>query len=121
MRINIIAVGSDEKLNNKLPPNADQLHKNLDPYLDIKSESYWVTQKLPQICTVILRICIGKLAWFAVIFAVTSGSPSIYKKKLDTHRLLMWDNFFYDSVSVTPCFLLLAKIEIMITLLQENE
>ena len=27
---------------------------------------YWVTQKLPQICTVILRICIGKVAWFAV-------------------------------------------------------
>ena len=25
---------------------------------------YWVTQKLPQICTVILRICIGKVAWF---------------------------------------------------------
>ena len=23
---------------------------------------YWVTQKLPQICTVILRICIGKVA-----------------------------------------------------------
>ena len=27
---------------------------------------YWVTQKLPQICTVILRISIGKVAWFAV-------------------------------------------------------
>ena len=27
---------------------------------------YWVTQKLPQICTVILRICTGKVAWFAV-------------------------------------------------------
>ena len=27
---------------------------------------YWVTQKLPQICTVILRIRIGKVAWFAV-------------------------------------------------------
>ena len=27
---------------------------------------YWVTQKLPQICTVILRILIGKVAWFAV-------------------------------------------------------
>ena len=24
--------------------------------------SYWVTQKLPQICTVILRICIWKVA-----------------------------------------------------------
>ena len=28
--------------------------------------AYWVTQKLPQICTVILRIRIGKVAWFAV-------------------------------------------------------
>ena len=27
---------------------------------------YWVTKKLPQICTVILCICIGKVAWFAV-------------------------------------------------------
>ena len=27
---------------------------------------YWVTQKLPQICTVKLRICIGKVAWVAV-------------------------------------------------------
>ena len=27
---------------------------------------YWVTQKSPQICSVILRICIGKVAWFAV-------------------------------------------------------
>ena len=27
---------------------------------------YWVTQKLPQICTVILRICVCKVAWFAV-------------------------------------------------------
>ena len=38
--------------------------------------NYWVTQKLPQICTVILRIRIGKVAWFAVYIAVTSGSPS---------------------------------------------
>ena len=30
------------------------------------SSLYWVTQKLPQICTEILRICIGKVAWFAV-------------------------------------------------------
>ena len=28
--------------------------------------TYWVTQKLPQICTLILRIRIGKVAWFAV-------------------------------------------------------
>ena len=28
--------------------------------------TYWVLQKLPQICTVILCICIGKVAWFAV-------------------------------------------------------
>ena len=27
--------------------------------------TYWVTQKLPQICTVILSICIGKVALFA--------------------------------------------------------
>ena len=25
---------------------------------------YWVPQKLSQICTVILKICIGKVAWF---------------------------------------------------------
>ena len=30
------------------------------------SPIYWVTQKLPQICTAILRICIGQVAWFAV-------------------------------------------------------
>ena len=36
--------------------------------------SYWVTQKL--ICTVILRICIGKVRDLQYIFAVTSGSPS---------------------------------------------
>ena len=29
-------------------------------------DNYWVTQKLPQIFTVIFRICIGKVAWFAV-------------------------------------------------------
>ena len=27
---------------------------------------YWVTQELPQICTVNFRICIGTVAWFAV-------------------------------------------------------
>ena len=27
---------------------------------------YWVTQKLPQTCTVIVRIRFGKVAWFAV-------------------------------------------------------
>ena len=27
---------------------------------------YWVTQKWPKICTVILHICIGKIAWFSV-------------------------------------------------------
>ena len=30
------------------------------------THTYWVTLKLPQICTVSLRICIGKVAWFAV-------------------------------------------------------
>ena len=30
------------------------------PYLDYMVYTYWVTQKLPQICTV--RICIGKVA-----------------------------------------------------------
>ena len=28
--------------------------------------SYWVSQKLPQIYTVIVYICIGKVVWFAV-------------------------------------------------------
>ena len=38
---------------------------------------YWVAQKLPQICTVILGICIGKVACnLQYIFAVTSGSPT---------------------------------------------
>ena len=31
-----------------------------------EKHEYWVTQKLPQICIVILRIYIGKVAWFAV-------------------------------------------------------
>ena len=35
----------------------------LDP---IFKSLYWVTQKLLQICTLILHICIGKVAWFAV-------------------------------------------------------
>ena len=38
-------------------------------YVVLKSQTnlmYWATQKLPQICTEILRICIGKVAWFAV-------------------------------------------------------
>ena len=37
---------------------------------------YWVAQKLPQICTVILRIRLGRLADLEYLFAVTSGSPS---------------------------------------------
>ena len=36
-----------------------------------------MTQKLPQICTVILRNRIGKVACFVNIFVVTSGSPSM--------------------------------------------
>ena len=32
----------------------------------IPNTQYWVTQKLPQMCTVILRICIGKVAGFVV-------------------------------------------------------
>ena len=35
-----------------------------------------MTQKLPQICTVILRIRIGKVVDLQYIFVVTSGSPS---------------------------------------------
>ena len=31
-----------------------------------KQTYIWVTQKLPQICSAILRICIGNVAWFAV-------------------------------------------------------
>ena len=44
-------------------------------YISDYQHIYWVTQKFPQICTVILRICIGKVACFAVyicgIFGVT--------------------------------------------------
>ena len=32
--------------------------------IGIIEEPHWVPQKLPQICTVILRIHIGKVAWF---------------------------------------------------------
>ena len=39
---------------------------------------YRVTQKLPQICTVLLPILIGKVAYLQYIFALSSGSPSIY-------------------------------------------
>ena len=39
--------------------------------------TYWVTQKLPRICTVILQICMGRLRDLQYIFAVTSGSSSI--------------------------------------------
>ena len=34
--------------------------------LPLRVYRYWVTQKLPQICTVIMRICVGKVVWFAV-------------------------------------------------------
>ena len=34
--------------------------------------TYWVTQKLPQICTVILCIFIWKVAWFAVYICGTT-------------------------------------------------
>ena len=48
---------------------------------------YWVTQKLPQICTVILRICIGKVAWFAVYicgnFWVTQYVIKMYRQNTD--------------------------------------
>ena len=37
--------------------------RQTEKYID---QIYWVTQKLPQTCTVILRICIGKVSWFAV-------------------------------------------------------
>ena len=44
-----------------------------------KSVIYWVTQKLPQICTVILHIRIGKVEWFEVYiccnFWVTQYTP----------------------------------------------
>ena len=32
---------------------------------------YWLAQKLPQICTVIAYICIGKVAWFVVYICGT--------------------------------------------------
>ena len=42
-------------------------NKNYTEFTRAKwSLNYWVTQKLPQICTVILRIRNGKVAWFAV-------------------------------------------------------
>ena len=45
------------------------------------TQIYWVPQKLPQICTVILCICIGKVRDLQYIFAVTSGSLSIIPGK----------------------------------------
>ena len=54
---------------------------------------YWVTQKLPQICTVILRIRIGKVAWFAVYicgnFWVTQ-----YMKHNTITLLIIFKNLF---------------------------
>ena len=40
------------------------------------TQTYWVTQKLPRICTVILRILLERLRDLQYIFAVTSGPPS---------------------------------------------
>ena len=33
-----------------------------------QGRTYWVPQRLPQICTGIAYICIGKVAWFAVTY-----------------------------------------------------
>ena len=56
--------------------------------------NYWVTRKLPQICTVIFRIRIGKVAWFAVYicgnFWVTQYFYTdyffLYKQRLTIHK-----------------------------------
>ena len=52
---------------------------------------YWVTQKLPQICTGILRTCIGKVACLQYIFAVISGTPTILDGSSE-HGAHNWSN-----------------------------
>ena len=49
----------------------------LNIFIKISMASYWVTQKLPQICTVICVSVLGRLRDLQYIFAVTSGSHSI--------------------------------------------
>ena len=62
---------------------------------------YWVTQKLPQICTVIFRIRIGKVAWFAVYICgnfwvtqyivystLTSCSCSLYWVQINEQKIV---------------------------------
>ena len=53
-------------------------------------KSYWVPQQLPQICTVILSICIGKVAWFAVYICANIWN-ALYFKGIDPYTI--WNNF----------------------------
>ena len=54
-----------------------------------KNRTYWVTQKLPQICTVILRICIGKVAWFAVCICGNFWVTQYLLQLIVSHFLLV--------------------------------
>ena len=61
-----------------LIPNTGLEPSTTHEYPAIEFFFSWVTQKLPQICTVIFRICIGRLRDLQYILAVTSGSTSIW-------------------------------------------
>ena len=75
---------------------------------------YWVTQKLPQICSVILRICIGKVAWFEVYICSLYCICSIYlllgrKYRLRTVtriRIRIWNRIrkLYEKSIVSEFF-----------------
>ena len=62
---------------------------------------YWMTQKLPQICTAILRICIGKVARFAVYIC---GNFWVTQYILGSYFILF--SLFYPNFSIWnwPCF-----------------
>ena len=72
---------------------------------------YWVTQKLPQICTVIFRIRIGKVAWFTVYicgnFWVTQYIHSSFNEQnsdlLPIRLLDIWSAHI-DKKILNKCF-----------------
>ena len=71
---------------------------------------YWVTQKLPQICTVILRIRIGKDEWFSVYIC---GNLWVTQHCIDVHerwvKLVIWPfkvfayiDFRFETIILSP-------------------
>ena len=48
--------------------------------MKICTDLYWVLQKLPQICTVNVHVCIGKVRDLQYIFALIYGMPSIKRR-----------------------------------------